>query len=162
MGCVGGTRLYNPWPHSACTIRTRYDRDRRTLGALKTRSERPHSLHVRWTCARALCALCMRYVCARPQPTNTQRIPRPIVCPACVWRWSSAPCVGLCVAFFSVHSCVVLRAHVCACTTMPTQTANSYFSSARAVRRACVTGALDGCYTFSGKCCEGSPCTFFS
>ena len=35
----------------------------------------------------------VRLVCARPQPTNTQRIPS--LSSACVWRWSSALCACL-------------------------------------------------------------------
>ena len=31
-----------------------------------------------------------------------------------------------------------------------------------AVRRACVTGALDGCYTYTATFCEGSLCIFCS
>ena len=45
------------------------------------------------------------------------------VCPACVWRWSSALCAWL-ASFWRVHSCVEFRAQFCACTKIPTHTSN--------------------------------------
>ena len=59
--------------------------------------------------------------CGRPQSTNSQRMPS--VCPACVWRWSSAFCVSL-ASFWRVHACVERRAHFCACPKISTHTTN--------------------------------------
>ena len=130
-----------------------------------------HALEARYVCAR--CSLDLSRRTHNEYPACARRVSG--VGPARsarVWRWSSALCA--CLAFFwRIHSCVELRAHFCACTKIPTHTANDNecialvqrarrtsnecwrtpserqrtgqnckFFSARAVRRVCVTGAL--------------------
>ena len=106
----GGGRVYITHGHTVCV---RHAHARNT----------PDEHWARWTCVRSTlhgCALTVRYVCAGPQSTNTQRMPS--VCSACVWRWS-ALCAWL-ASFWRVHSGVELRAQFCACTKIPTHTTN--------------------------------------